>query len=329
MRWAILILLAVPLGVQADGKSPLLRPVIYSGMGDASGAVAINSNLFVAADDEDNTLRLYHRERGGPPIKEFDCNAFLEVRGKSLEADLEAGARVGDRAYWIGSHGRNRNGKERLNRCRFFATDISIVDGEVTLTPVGKPCKDLLGDLARDSRFERFQFADAARRMPKDANALNIEGLSATPEGRLLIGFRNPIPEGKALLIPLLNPDEVINGAAARFGPAIQLELAGMGIRDIAYHQGTYLISAGPYHGGGPFYFYRWSGPGARPERILVDDLGDYHPEAIVIYPETGFKEIQILSDDGKREVGGVSNRDLPMNRRTFRSFWIAPPGGP
>jgi hypothetical protein len=277
------------------------------------------------ADDEDNILRLYRSDMGGPPIKEFDCNAFLEVRGKSLEADLEAGARIGDRAFWIGSHGRNKNGKERPNRCRLFATDISMVGGEVTLTPVGKPYKGLLDDLIRDARFEQLHFPAAARLMPKEAGALNIEGLSATPEGHLLIGFRNPIPEGNALLIPLLNPNEVIEGKTALFDPAIQLDLGGLGIRDIAYYDGTYIISAGPYHGGGPFHFYRWLGTGTQPERILVEDLGDYHPEAIIIYPDKGLREMQILSDDGKREVDDISNRDLPIGQRTFRSFWIAP----
>jgi hypothetical protein len=325
MRGAVLILLAISLCARAGEKSAVLRPTLYSGEGDASGAVAVTSNLFVVADDEDNILRLYRSDMGGPPIKEFDCNAFLEVRGKSLEADLEAGARIGDRAFWIGSHGRNKNGKERPNRCRLFATDISMVGGEVTLTPVGKPYKGLLDDLIRDARFEQLHFPAAARLMPKEAGALNIEGLSATPEGHLLIGFRNPIPEGNALLIPLLNPNEVIEGKTALFDPAIQLDLGGLGIRDIAYYDGTYIISAGPYHGGGPFHFYRWLGTGTQPERILVEDLGDYHPEAIIIYPDKGLREMQILSDDGKREVDDISNRDLPIGQRTFRSFWIAP----
>jgi hypothetical protein len=324
MHRANLILLALSLCARAGDKSPLLRPTLYTGSADASGAVAVNSNLFVVADDEDNVLRLYRRDLGGPPVKEFDCNGFLEVRGKSLEADLEAGARIGDRAFWIGSHGRNKNGKDRPNRCRFFATDISVADGKVTLAPVGKPYKRLLQDLIGDSRFEQFHFAAAAHYAPKEEGALNIEGLSATPEGHLLIGFRNPIPEGKALLIPLLNPNEVVEGKNALFGPAILLDLGGLGIRDIAYHEGTYIISAGSYHGGGAFRFYRWSGTNA-PVRIEVNDLGDYHPEAIIIYPDKELREIQILSDDGKREVDDISNRDRSMGERSFRSFWIAP----
>ncbi|HEY5481214.1 MAG TPA: DUF3616 domain-containing protein, partial [Verrucomicrobiae bacterium] len=188
----------------------MVRPAHYSGMCDASGAVAVSSNLFVVANDEDNVLRLYRSDQPGQPVKQFDFNAFLEVQGKSLEADLEGAARIGDRAFWIGSHGRNKDGKERLNRHRLFATDISVNAGEVALTAVGTPYRLLLDDLLRDARFDQFHFAEAAHRAPKDPDALNIEGLSAMAEGQLLIGFRNPVPAGKALLIPLLNPNEVI-----------------------------------------------------------------------------------------------------------------------
>jgi len=79
---------------------------------------------------EPTELRLYRSDEGGPAIKVLDCNSFLGVRGKSLETDLEGAARIGDRAYWIGSHGRKKNGKDAPNRRRFFATDISMNGGE-------------------------------------------------------------------------------------------------------------------------------------------------------------------------------------------------------
>lgn len=295
----------------------------YSGMADASGAVAVSSNLFVAADDEDNTLRLYRSDQPGPPLKEFDCNAFLEVTGRFPEADLEAGARLGDRAFWIGSHGRNRSGKERTNRCRLFATDIQVAGDQVTLTPAGKPYKSLLDDLINDSRFDRFHFAAAALRIPKERDALNIEGLSGTAEGRLLIGFRNPVPDGKALLIPLLNPNRVIEGERARLGDAILLDLDGLGIRDIAFYNGVFVIIAGPYDGGFPFHLYLWDGRSSSPKRLKINHLNRYHPEALVIYPEMGLKQIQILSDDGKQVRDGVIQHELPFPQRTFRSFWV------
>jgi hypothetical protein len=308
----------------SPGRLNLVRPTAYTGMSDASGAVAVSSNLFLVADDEQNKIRLYRSDQGGPAVKEFDLDGFLEVRGKSLEADLEGAARFGDRAFWIGSHGRNKDGKDRPNRCRFFATDLKLTNGEVTLTPVGKPYKKLLADLIADQRFAAFHFAEAATRAPKTEGALNIEGLSATPDGQLLIGFRNPIPQGKALLVPLLNPNEVVAGKSPVFGEAIQLDLGGLGIRDIACHEHTFVIVAGPWHGGGPFRIYFWKGLGSSPESVAVDHLDGYHPEAIVIYTERGLDEIQILSDDGKLELDGVPAKDLTNpSQKKFRSFWV------
>jgi hypothetical protein len=330
IRVAALGLAAVlPLCALGGEELRFERPMRYSGMCDASGAVAISSNLFAVASDEDNVLRLYRADQASMPLREFDCNAFLELehKGKSLEADLEAAARIGDRAFWMGSHGRNRAGKLRRNRCRFFATDITVTGGEVTLTPVGKPCKTLLDDLEADPRYEPFHLEEASLHAPKEKDALNIEGLSATPEGRLLVGFRNPVPEKKALLAPLLNPNEVIAGQPARFDAPILLDLGGLGIRDMALFDGTYLIIAGSWHGGGPFRLYYWKGPGTAPEPLIVKHLQDYQPEAIIIYPQTGLREVQILSDDGTRLIDGVPGKLVPdRSLQGFRSFWVVQP---
>ena len=324
MRAVCFALLGVGLSVWGDDRLLLVRPTQYSGMADASAAVAVSSNLFVVADDEDNLLRLYRSDRGGGPLKEFDCSAFLQWEGKYPEADLEGAARLGDRVFWIGSHGRNKDGKERLSRCCLFATDIRAIDGAVTLTPVGKPYRRLLVDLISDSRFEQFHLAEAAKRAPKAPGGLSIEGLSATPGGHLLIGFRNPIPGGNALLIPLLNPNEVIEGKPGRFDPAIQLDLGGLGVRDIVYHEGIFIIIAGSWHEGGPSRLYRWAGVGARPGPLTVAHLGGYNPEAIVIYPQTGLRELQILSDDGNRAIDRVPGKEVSDPRRKrFRSFWV------
>lgn len=347
MRAVILLLLALAVGAgrgkgqasngpsdaprrEAENQSAqitrykLLRPSRYPGMCDASGAVPVSSNLFLVASDEDNVLRLYSSEQAGHPLKEYDYNQFLGVHGKSLEADLEAAARIGNRAFWMGSHGRNRVGKFRENRDRFFATDIVVEGSEVRLEPVGRPYRELLDDLIEDPRFAAFHFAEASQHAPKDEWSLNIEGLSATPEGHLLIGFRNPIPQGKALLIPMLNPNEVVQGEQrAKLGTAFQLDLGGLGIRDIEYFQGTYLIMAGPYNGGNDFELYRWSGGQALPQRIKVKHLDNYHPEAIIIYPDKGLQEIQILSDDGTRLIQGVPCKDKDPSLQGFRSFWL------
>jgi hypothetical protein len=140
-----------------------------------------------------------------------------------------------------------------------------------------------------------------------------------------LIGFRNPIPAGKALLIPLLNPNEVVDGRPARFGSALQLDLGGLGIRDIAWHKGTYVIIAGSYHGGRHFRLYLWAGPGAQPEPLRVDHINDHQPEALVIYPDRGLREFQVLSDDGTFLIDGCPCKELKgPNRQAFHSFWVS-----
>jgi hypothetical protein len=326
MRAVCFALLGVSLSAWCQDKFSLVRPNRYSGMANASAAVSVSSNLFVVADDEDNVLRLYHSDRGGAPITEFDYSIFLRWDSTYPEADLEGAAKLSDRAFWIGSYGRNKDGKERLSRRCLFATDIRSIDGVVTLTPVGRPYRRLLADLISDPRFEPFHLAEAAGRAPKSPGGLSIEGLSATPAGHLLIGFRNPIPGGKALLIPLLNPNEVIEGKPGRFDLAIHLDLGGLGIRDIAYHQRAYIIIAGSWHERGTFRLYRWAGVGTQPELLTVKGLKHYTPEAVVIYPDTGLRELQVLSDDGNRLIEGVPSKAIKDPRKkTFRSFWVVP----
>ena len=229
----------------------LSAPTIYRGMCDASAAVSLNADLFAVANDEDNTLRVYHRKPGGLPAFSFDLTAFLRIGKKSPEADIEGSAMIGDRVYWITSHGRNAKGKDSPNRERFFATTFTVTNGVVQMVPVGKPCATLLDELVREPKLARFNLVAASQRAPKEPGALNIEGLTSTPGNTLLIGFRNPIPQGKALLVPLLNANEVILGRPARFGDAIQLDLGGYGIRSIGHDRDKYLIIAGPHDNDG------------------------------------------------------------------------------
>jgi hypothetical protein len=320
---AIMFLIAACVWPAIAGAQPSsLRITEHFGMCDASAGVALNEKLFLAVNDEDNTLRIYRNDSGGAPVSEFNLNAFLEVQGTSLEADLEGAAQIGSRIFIIGSHGLNRDGKERFNRHRFFAVDVVTNSTGVTISPAGSPCKTLLDQLLRDPRVGPFKLTLASMRAPKEPNALNIEGLAATPDGHLLLCFRNPIPRRRALLIPLLNPEKVIVGESAEFGDPITLDLEGLGIRDIARWRGRYFIIAGPYHGGGPFHFFIWKGPGHKAKRLESQKLGDCHPEAVVIYPDRGLREVQILCDDGNRLVFGRPCKQLGGLGK-FRSMWL------
>src|SRR5258705_19253 len=141
-RWiAIATILAAssPALPAASGSNSVSAPFIYHGMCDASAAVALDDKLFAVANDEDNTLRIYDRNEGGRPVQSFDLSPFLRVDAKFPETDLEGAAWLGDRIFWIGSHGRNHDGKFRASRHRFFAITVKKTKNSVQIQPVGSP----------------------------------------------------------------------------------------------------------------------------------------------------------------------------------------------
>jgi hypothetical protein len=212
-------------------------------MCDASAGVVLDERRFVVANDEDNILRTYAFS-GGSPLEELDLSGFLGVDPEEPESDLEGAARLGNRVYWITSHGRSRKGNLRTSRHRFFATEFVTNNGVTGLRPVGRPYDRLLEDLTGSSALAGFDLAAASTLEPKARGALNIEGLCATAEGHLWIGFRNPIPGGQALLVPLLNPAGVVSGSAAELGDPILVDLGGLGIRDMVFAGGGFVMGA-------------------------------------------------------------------------------------
>ncbi len=153
---------------------------------------------------------------------------------------------------------------------------------------------------------------------------LSIEGLAATPHGWLLTGLRNPVPDGKAVPLQLENPDQVVQGKRARFGPPMTLDLAGKGIRSIARRGSHYHIVAGPGGPGRDFVVYRWSRQvAAAPTPVDVPGLRGVNPEA-PFFDHAGM--LYILSDGGKGQPGGAKCKKLPKAQRQFRH--IAVPGG-
>jgi Protein of unknown function (DUF3616) len=319
------LVLSGPVVSSIQAQTKLSAPLRYSGVMDGSAAVALDSTFFANASDEDSVIRIYHRETGGMPAWEIDLSSFLQVTPRSSETDIEAATSIGNRAYWITSHGRNKNGKERPGRQRFFATDISTNEHGLQLSPVGKPCTNLLTDLVAAEQLKQFDLVTAAARRPKSPGGLSIEGLAATLDKHLLIAFRNPVPQERALIVPLLNPDEVIQGEHALFGTAIQLNLGGLGIRDMASWQGEFIIIAGPPGDGGPFKLFRWNGGDSTPEPIRRVSLKNLHPEAVIIYPDKGVREFQLLSDDSAEQDDIARNVSATHATKHFRSVWIKP----
>ena len=319
-----IVQLAVMAGLFAGACSPAVQAqqtFTYRGMCDASAAVALGPDHFIVADDEVNTLQIYRRNRE-VAVGAVDLSAFLGTE-PDKESDLEGAAAIGARIYWISSHGRNKDGEEKKRRYQFFATDIH-TGSTPTVVPVGASYTGLLKDLLGAPGLAPYKLAAAAKLAPKAAGGLNIEGMAATPEGQLLIGFRSPLAGNKALLLPLTNPSQLLLGKRANFGAPIELDLGGRGIRSIELVGASYLIIAGPAGENGDFALYRWSGKVAdQPLALHNAALNGLHPEALFAMPAA--RTIQILSDDGSARINGATCKDLHQSAQSFRSFIVLP----
>jgi hypothetical protein len=317
--WACLLVLFS----SASGQETSTKRTRFTGICDASAAVRIKEDLVAIADDEDNSMRVYSVVQGGKPVFVRNLSGFLAADPQSPEADIEAGARIGVRIYWITSHGRNSTGKYRRNRGQFFATLIEETDGAVSLEPLGTPYRQLLGDMYTNPMLASLNLETAALRPPKDPGAVNIEGLAATPEGHLLIGFRNPIPKGRAVLIPLLNPAELLVSKPARFGAPILLDLGGLGIRSIAAVANGYVIIAGNFDGGGKPHLYHWIGVGQEPVLVKGIDRAGLNLEAVTEFGGSADAlGLFMTSDDGTKQVGGRPCKTLKdPDQKSFRGI--------
>jgi len=321
----IIIALAVAPLANAD------TPVKYSGMCDASAAVPVDSSRFIVANDEDNILRVYKSDESGELIYSQDISCFLQIdpKGKSPEADIEGATLIGSRIYWISSHGTNDEGEPRPNRLRFFATDIESNGNHINLKSVGIPFLDLVKALENSADLKKFNLGEAAKKPTKSEEGLNIEGLTRTPEDKLLIGFRSPIPDKKALLVSLENPQAVIEAKAEpKLGKPILLNLGGLGIRSIEYSDAkkAYFIIAGSYDTEGDFKLYQWSGNDSdTPKQIEGVNFQGLNPEALIMYPEEKTR-LQLLSDDGAEKINGEKCKKLDPKDQSFRSIWVSLP---
>lgn len=307
------VTLATPTAAQQIGT--------YNGPCDASAAVALDASHFIVANDENNTLRIY-RQGQPAPVASLNLTNFLGTAADE-ESDIEGAAAIGSRIFWITSHGRNSKGKARPARQRFFATEI-VAGQPPTVKPVGQAYGYLLRDMLAAETLKPYRLAEAASRPPEADDGLNIEGLAATADGKLLIGLRNPLAQQRALIIPLDNPDQVISGQRAHFGEAFELNLGQRGIRSIERLGTGYLIVAGPTGDNGSFTLFRWSGVrGDAPSQISAVELKNLRPEALLAIP--GGNRVQLLSDDGGVVIGGIECKKLPAADQTFRSLDLTP----
>lgn len=321
----------------------LTATILQLGLMDGSAGVAISPDRFITCSDEVNQLVSFPiapESRGEVLLDLNTIPAWLgdlgkKKKGKFYELDLEGAARIGDTIYWISSHGFDEEEDESFHHRVFFATTLT-PDGK--LVPTGRVYRDLLADLVAEKSLEPFQLDAASRITPKrgptetSPGGLNIESLCVAADGKsLFVGFRNPSPGGKGLLVPLLNPAGMLEGKSrAQFGQPLLLDLGGLGFRDMIRWRGRYLILAGHYdsHLGEDgkavesvpaSRIFHWTGqPDDKPEPLDGIDLDSYNPESLIHFPDD---RVLILSDDGGFQKEKVKNSSdyVPF----FRSLWL------
>lgn len=326
---------------------------------DASAAVAVDSGWMVVGDDEDQGIRLYSRYSSGWPVATYNFGPYLNLvevgSGGPREADIESATRLGNRIFWMGSHSFGALPYTRTNRARVFATDLVGSGPAATLQFVGRYewLKDDLVNWDRTNGHGKgadyyglaASTTEGVDAKAPDGSGFNIEGLCFAPNSSTVayIGFRAPlIPTNarvKALIVPVTNfaTLAISNGppGSARFGPPIELNLGGRGIRSIECGPAGCLIVAGPpgqaeQIAPRDFRLFTWSGqPGDRPQ-LRAADLRGLVPEAIVELPPapwTPSTTVQLLSDNGTTVWYGdnveAKRLDEPAFKK-FRSDWVA-----
>ncbi|MHC4160369.1 MAG: DUF3616 domain-containing protein, partial [Planctomycetota bacterium] len=255
----LFLLMCVVIGHSSFGDSAG-EVLLYRGASDVSAAAAVGKEMFVVADDEDNVLRVYKTNHACLPVFSYDLTRFLDIELQHPEADIEGATKIGDRIYWITSHGRNRDGKIRPNRYRFFATTVKVRGCNISISPVGTMSRTLIRSLIKTESMRQLQLDRAARfgatnlsekerenLAPKESG-LNIEALCASDDGkRIYIGFRNPRPNSKAIVVPLNNPEQVIEQKKSPiFADPLLWDLKGYGIRSMEYshfHKAYFIIA--------------------------------------------------------------------------------------
>jgi len=206
--------------------------------------------------------------------------------------------------YAITSHSRNSKGEEKKSRDKLVRFR---VEGNRMVSP-----RVLTGLKAALTAAHSVLAKAAAVLDVKADGGLNIEALEMTPDGQcLLIGFRSPLQEGKAILAQLDDPANAFDdGAALRISPTlITLNLGGHGLRALSWIPALngYLLVSGPVAKEQvQFRLWLWSGHPGEPARAAgVEGLAGFeHAEGITPAIIGGQSKIMIVSDDGSRMEG-------------------------
>ncbi|MDB5255623.1 MAG: endonuclease [Chitinophagaceae bacterium] len=317
--------------------------VWHTGMSDASEAISLDDDFFLANDDELNVLNVYSRSSSGLPLKSFDYTSYLNLPNQAKpEVDLEAAAvskMNPGKIYWLGSMSNTKAPfNSAPNRDRIFATEVSGTGTSTTFSFAGYYALRSKILTWGDANGYDFTTSAAAGKDSKATDGFAAEGMVFGPDNTTLyIGLRAPLvptaTRTQAVIVPVIDFENWFNNGTpagnAAFGAPIELNLGGRGIRGmIRMTNGTYLIVAGNA-AGDPLTsaIFKWAGKATDvPVLVTTSANNVLNMEGVMQVNESGqlsLSKLQVISDGGDDVLynDGESAKDFAdLGLRKFRS---------
>ncbi len=264
---------------------------------EPSGVTTLpNGKVLVVEDENMNSLKILDISESGGLVEVGKLHMSKELRKtfkKNIE-DLEGITSHGNRVYVITSHTPTKNGKIKRSRNKLASFIYS--DGSIEQL-------DIYGSLKEDL-FKKFPEIFTASLF--NTNPINIEGLCFDSENEtLLIGFRTPIKDSKAVIIGIKNPVKVMNNLEKPdFTEVTLLDLGGLGIRDFTYDntkKGFWIIAGSSSERNDSFKLWFWDRKNSKLSIVKNQpDIG--FGEGITVVNAEGNKpSLFIVEDNGQK----------------------------
>ena len=259
----------------------------------------------------------------------FLLQNYIKLFNTDDEIDIE-GMDFADGYLWLtGSHSTKRKKPkkddlaENLDRMATITTDLNrfilaripVIDGKLVKSYTPQDGNNLTAACLQTSETRNTLFEALAgdrhlkpfieSSIPSKDNGLDIEGL-AVKDGRVFLGLRGPVLRGWAIVIELklgetdsgvLELKEIADSGTKYI--KYFLNLNGLGIRELCWHEDDLLILAGPTMAiEGEMQIFRWCDAGQNDDDTIVEQdrdelvplfdlpftIGTDHAEGLALY---------------------------------------------
>lgn len=269
-----------------------------------------DGRVFVVEDEMAHAVAILTIQGDGSfEVERPDAETFftpiLDKKNPRIPGDFEGIAVDNDGfVYAITSHSREKDGKVYPHREQFIRFRLD-----------GSEPREMAayGNLKADIAAAHPLLAEStAITDVKTAGGFNIEGLAFDRDERaMLIGFRSPQADGKAVLVRLENPRDLFErGARAVIGTEmILLDMKGDGVRGMAYDPRLegFLIISGPTSRARSLDFGLWfwngeAGNEPEPIEIPVPATVIRRGECVSPIHWNGNDLVLLIRDDGNKK---------------------------